>query len=154
MNNFKYANNQQTDWKNIRFQNYPSFLADLRDAIAGERSAISLYSELLSVAPTEMAKYSLKIALADEKEHNRLLSQLYLQLTGQRPEVAVKRADFHHFYDGLKKSFINELKAFEKYKEMYLASNCPDIRDILYSIQHDEIKHATLFNWVHSEIKN
>ncbi len=148
-----YEYNPQIDWRMVRFYNYPKFIEDLKYAIADERSAIQFYSELYEKAPTDTAKYSIKTALEDEKEHNKALTDLYIRLTGHKPKVEVKEITFHHFYDGLKKAFLGEVEAYEFYKKMYLATNCPSIRDLLYDIQHDEMEHATLFNWVHTEIK-
>lgn len=136
-----------------RFKNYNKFLEDLRKAIADERSAVIFYEELYRIAPTDFAKYAVKTALEDEKVHDRQLTRLYISLTGMEPKIVVNRVHFHHFYDGLQKAFVDEVKAFEEYKEMYLSTYDPLIRDILYSIQHDEIEHATLFNWVYTEIK-
>ncbi|MFV9510279.1 hypothetical protein [Tepidibacillus sp. LV47] len=141
------------DPKLMYFKDFPQFLEDLKKAIADERNAIDLYTRLLKVAPTEMARNSVQTALADEKVHDIKLTRLYKQLTGHKPEIITKKVEFQHFFDGLQKAFIDEVKAAEFYKEMYLSVFCPNIRDILYSIQHDEIEHATLFNWIHTEIK-
>lgn len=148
-----HYNNQQMEWMRMRFIDYDKFLEDLKQAITDERTAINFYSELYKQAPTDMGKYSIKTAWEDERIHNKQLTRLYKQLTGMEPEIEVEEVKFHHFYDGLKKAFIDEVKAFEFYKDMYLSTNCQSIRDLLYSIQHDEIEHATLFNWVHTEIK-
>ncbi|MFT9485783.1 MAG: ferritin family protein [Tepidibacillus sp.] len=143
----------QMDWMSLRFKDFPQFLKNLKKAIADERAAIQFYKQLLTMAPTEMAKYSVKTALDDEKIHNKQLTQLYIRLTGQKPEIQVEKVEFQHFYDGLQKAFVDEVEAAEFYKEMYLSVFCQTIRDLLYSIQHDEIEHATLFSWVHGEIK-
>lgn len=140
-------------WTTTNFKNYKKFIKDLEKAIADERTAIDLYQRLYEIAPTEIAKYSIKTALKDEKQHNRELTHLYLQLTGKKPDIKVESVPFHHFYDGLQKAFLNQVEAFEFYKEMYLSTYYQPIRDLLYSIQHDEIEHATLFNWVHTELK-
>ena len=141
------------DPRSMHFKDYPKFLKDLKTAIADERSAIDFYTRLLAVAPTEMAKYSVRTALEDEKVHDRQLTKLYKRLTGHKPKIKVEKVEFSHFFDGLKKAFVDEVEASEFYKEMYLSVSCPTIRDILYSIQHDEVEHAQLFNWVHTEIK-
>jgi len=147
-----YNYNLQMECMN-KFRDYPKFISDLETAIADERAAVVMYSELYRIAPTEFARYAYKTALEDEKVHDRRLTRLYIHLTGREPEIQVKEEKFQHFYDGLRMSFIGEVKAFEFYKNMYLATNCDPIRDLLYSIQHDEIEHATLFNWVFTEIK-
>ena len=135
-------------------KNFPKFIEDLKAAILDERTAIIFYGELYKIAPTETARFSIKTALDDEIIHDRHLTALYVSLTGQQPVLIVKPVEFQHFYDGLRKAFLDEVKAFEFYKKMYLSTTCPNIRDLLYSIQHDEIEHATLFNWVHTEIKS
>lgn len=145
--------NPQMNMMAARFRDFPQFLKDLTDAIADQRSAIVFYKELYEIAPTETAKYAVKVALDDEIIHNKKLTKLYQKLTGEKPEIEVKKVEFHHFYDGLKMAFLDEVKAYEFYKEMYLSTNCPTIRDLLYSIQHDEMEHATLFNWVHTELR-
>jgi len=150
---YMYQNPMQ-DWRVMRFKDFPKFIEDLKLAITDERSAILFYTELYKVAPTETARYSVKVALDDEKIHNKQLTSLYKRLTGEKPVIEVKKVEFKNFYNGLKEAFLDEVKAYEFYKEMYLSVNCQNIRDILYSIQHDEMEHATLFNWVHTEIKS
>ncbi len=135
------------------FKNYQQFLDDLLFAIADERAAIDFYQRLYEIAPTEMAQYSLEAALNDEKKHDKQLTFLYKKLTGQEPDVKVEKVTFHHFYDGLEKAFIDEVEAYEFYKDMAQNAKCQSIRDLLYTIQHDEIEHATLFNWVHCELR-
>ena len=136
-----------------RFKDYPQFIKDLEAALVDEKSAALFYEELYNIAPTETAKYSLKIAMEDERNHYKQLKKLYIQLTGRKPKIKAVPIEYHHFYDGLKKAFLDQVEAYEFYKEMYLSTDCPTVRDILYSIQHDEMEHATLFNWVHTEIK-
>ena len=136
-----------------RFKNYPKFLEDLKTAIADEKSAVEFYDQLYEIAPTEIAKFSLKTARDDEMEHYKKLRGLYRYLTGKNPNVQTKKETFAHFYDGLQKAFLDEVRAYEFYKEMYLDTNCQAIRDIIYSIQHDEMEHASLFNWTYTEIK-
>ncbi len=152
---YEYINgyNQQADWKTNRFKNYPEFLKDLKKAIEDEKSAIEFYSQLYKIAPTEIARFSVKTALDDEKEHYKKLTGLYKYLTGNNPQVKANPEEFTHFYEGLQKAFLDEIRAFEFYKELYLATNCEAIRDIIYSIQHDEMEHASLFNWTYTEIK-
>ncbi|OEG00005.1 hypothetical protein BHF71_06960 [Vulcanibacillus modesticaldus] len=148
-----YHYNPQMNWMMVRFKNYPKFLDDLQLAIANERKTINFYTELYKIAPTEFARHSLKTALDDEKIHDKKLTKLYKYLTGSKPNIDFKDVEFNHFYDGLQKAFIGEIEAAEFYKEMYLSTNCQMIRDLLYSIQHDESEHAALFNWTFTEIK-
>lgn len=148
-----FDNNQVLDWRMYRFKNFPKFLEDLKIAIADEKSAIDFYNQLYEIAPTEIARFSFQTARDDEIEHYKKLTGLYRYLTGESPKVEAKQETFAHFYDGLQKSFLDEVRAFEFYKEMYLDTNCEAIRDILYSIQHDEMEHASLFNWTYTEIK-
>lgn len=148
-NMYPYA---QTDWMSMKFKDFNQFIKNLELAITDERSAVIFYTELYKIAPTEMAKYAVKTALEDEIVHDKKLTKLYKYLTGSKPNIKLETVTFNHFYEGLQKAFIDEVKAFDFYKEMYLSVFCPTIRDLLYSIQHDEIEHATLFNWVHTEI--
>jgi len=134
------------------FKNYPQFIKELQKAIQGERDATLFYQELLKVAPTENAQYALEIAIKDEKEHYQTLQKLLFNLTGEYYQPQNKEIKFKHFYDGLQISFFSELEAFEMYKMIYLSTYCPTIRDIFYEIQNDEIKHASLFNWVQGEL--
>lgn len=151
--NYYLDNFEQVDWKKDQFKNFSKFIEDLKIAINDEKSAIDFYKKLLEVAPSELAKKSIQTALDDEKEHYKKLVGLYKFLTGKNYIGKVTEKKFCHFYDGLQNAFLDEVEAFEFYKEMYLSTRCQPIRDILYSIQHDEIEHATLFNWVYTDIK-
>lgn len=117
-------------------------------AIKGEAAAVEFYTRLKAIAPNSFAKEQVDHALEDEKVHLRMFEQLYQNLTGRKPTYKIEKTSFKHFQDGLKKAYHDELEAYEEYRNAYLLTNNPTIRDVFFHAMTDEIEHATRFSFL------
>lgn len=79
---------------------------------------------------------------------------LYTQLTGMAPPVSDESTEPlpASYLEGIEKALMGELKAFEKYRKLYLHIN-PQYRDWIFEIMTDEIKHASYYNWLYAKNK-
>jgi rubrerythrin len=126
----------------------------IEQGIAGEREDELFYDYLISVAPTQQEKQVITSIRDDERKHRRYFRQLYTQLTGMAPP-AVEGEAFTRpssYLEGIERALMGELKAFEKYRTIYLNIPAP-YRDIIFEIMTDELKHAHYYNWLYAKNK-
>lgn len=128
----------------------------ISESIADERNDELFYDYLISVAPTEQEKRVIASIRDDERKHRRMLRQLYQQLTGRTPPSGLGEQEAFRkpgsYLEGIEQALFGELKAFEKYRGVYL--NLPAIyRDTMFEIMTDEMKHANYYNWLYAKNK-
>ena len=129
------------------FRDYNLFLIHLQSSIQGEREGIDFYERLAMLAPTNCSREAVLQAWQDEQRHNNVLSTLYLQLTGTKPQVYSQMDVPASFLQGLKKAVKDELDRADTYKQMYLNAQKRLVRDIFFDIMNDEHKHAIRFSY-------
>ena len=123
----------------------PLFLEMLQQAISGEASAVEFYTMLLAMAPSDFARDQVAHALADEKKHLANFSAVYHRLTGLQPRPEVSVPAFDTFLAGIEYAIIDELEAYEMYRDMLLMVSDQWIRDIMFDALTDEMEHAVRF---------
>lgn len=134
-------------------QAFQKSLQLMAEAVQGEKEDQLFYDYLISVAPTSEQKEIITSIRNDEIRHNKLYKQMYKQLTGQ--EVALEKEEKFvppaTYLEGLKKALFGELKAMEKYRIIRAGLPNRYYRDIVFEILTDEMKHATLYNFMYTE---
>lgn len=131
------------------FKDRNVFIAKLTGAINDQASAIKFYGALEGLAPSSYRDF-VTHAKNDEMLHLRLLSKLYRRLTGHRPTVQTKTTEFSGYKEGLEIAFRDELEAAELYRDMYLSTRIPEVRDVLFRTMTDEMEHAQRFNFLYT----
>lgn len=129
------------------FRDYNLFLIHLQSSIQGEREGIDFYEHLAMLAPTNFSREAVLQAWQDEQRHNNVLSTLYLQLTGTKPQIFSQMVVPVSFLQGLKKAVKDELDRADTYKQMYLNAQKRLVRDIFFDIMNDEHKNAIRFSY-------
>lgn len=126
----------------------------IQQGIAGEREDELFYDYLISVAPTQQEKMVIESIRNDERKHRRMFRSIYSQLTGQSPYVGQEEGFQRpvNYLEGIEKALMGELKAFERYRTIYLNIR-PEFRDMIFEIMTDEIKHAGYYNWLYAKNK-
>ncbi|UJF33864.1 ferritin-like domain-containing protein [Paenibacillus hexagrammi] len=122
-------------------------------SIAGERNDELFYQELLQLAPTDKEKEVITGIRDDERKHRQMFRNIYTQLTGMQPAVQEAMEPAEHVADyvsGIEDALMGELKAFEKYRTIYLNIR-PEYRNMIFEIMTDEIKHASYYNWLYAK---
>ncbi|GAB6935246.1 MAG: ferritin-like domain-containing protein [Calditerricola sp.] len=127
-------------------------MKNLRMALVGERSAIAFYRRLLDMAPNDEHRKQIEHAYEDEKKHYRMFENLYIRLTGRRPDVKPMTVTFATYEEGLKKAFYDELEAAELYRDTQLLTRNKAIRDIFYEAMTDEMEHAARFSFIYHQL--
>lgn len=127
---------------------------DLLKAIKGEATAIDFYSRLAKLAPNQKQQNEIFHIIEDEKTHLKNFTVLFAMITGTHPVYQVNKVRFNTYREGLQMAFDDELSDYETYRNHYLLTEDPFIRDLFLRAFTDEIKHATRFNSFLSQTSN
>ncbi len=118
-------------------------------SVRGEREDELFYDYLLGVAPPAQREIIAPIR-DDERKHNKLLRQLYWEVTGQEippaPDEPFDRPQ--NYCDGITRALFGELAAVERYRKILYGFVFLPYRNIITEIYTDELKHASKWNYL------
>jgi rubrerythrin len=132
--------------------NLPGAINLIREAVSGERSDELFYDYLIKNAPNDESRNTITGIRDNERKHNMMFRQIYLDLTGrsipgaQNEEVQYPK----HFCDGVRKALHGELAAVQRYRKILFAMQNRVHINMLTEIITDEIRHANLYNFLYS----
>lgn len=121
----------------------------VKQAVQGEKEDELFYDYLISVAPTREEKKIIADIRDDEKKHNKMFRQIYMDFTGKN--IVAEDVDFEKpksYIDGIKKALFGELAAMEKYRIIRAGLPGRYYRDMVFEILTDELKHADKYNYI------
>ncbi|MFD2169539.1 ferritin family protein [Tumebacillus lipolyticus] len=148
-----YHVSQRTGTAQTPFTDQARFLRMVRQAISDERQAQQFYRLLAERANSKFQKEQIDHAYEDEVKHEKMLIRLYSTITGQSPHVSSAQApELADYLTGIRKAFTDELQAAEMYRDLYLMSNLPWVRDIFFELITDEMEHASRFAFIRAEL--
>lgn len=139
------------DYSNKSFQyNLNTAITMIKSSVSDEAEDAAMYEHLISIAPNQEAKEIIKNIRDDEQIHNKLLREIFLNLTGVvlPDDSSVVNYKKTNYIDGIKKAFMGELKAVEKYREILTYMPSKELYDKILYIMTDEMKHATKYNYL------
>ena len=122
----------------------------IKNSVTDEAEDTAMYDALINMAPNEEAKDIITNIRNDEKIHNRLLREIFTELTGVVLPQNTETTNYPKltYIDGLKKAFIGELKAVEKYREILNYMPNKELYNKILYIMTDEMKHAIKYNYL------
>ncbi len=124
---------------------------ELINAMQGEAEDKLFYERLMRMAPTREEADIIKQIRADEIKHYGAFEDLYRRMTGRNPRVPEPdKPTFRTYMEGVELAFFNELRAYERYKDLYLSTQNPRIRDVFLDAFTDENEHAQYIHWIYS----
>lgn len=132
---------------------FPKVFKEILKAIKAEAEATDFYQRLSRFAPNQKHRDDIMHALEDERIHLRQFTNLYVRLTGCQPVYKPERKMFQTYIEGLKMAYRDELEAYEHYRNIYLLTRNPMIRDVFFRGFTDEIEHAVRFGFLISGYK-
>jgi len=112
-----------------------------------ELEANRRYLKMTGLAPSEEARRIVYMNAQDEAGHAEAFACIYEQLTGKRPpgNAATETPQTAETFIGLLQSqLVDEYADVRKYKNMYLMTDNPVYRDILFQTGQDEMRHVLL----------
>lgn len=159
-NNY-YAPRENLPWildftnKSVQY-NLNTAINMVRNSVSDEAEDAAMYEILINMAPTEEAKEIITSIRDDEKIHNGLLREIFTELTGVVLPANTETANYPKmtYIDGIKKAFMGELKAVEKYREILTYMPTKELYNKILYIMTDEMKHAMKYNYLISMYLN
>lgn len=125
----------------------------LIDAMQGERNTIYFYEKLSEMTNDIENIEIIEHAHDDEVKHFKMFANLYKKLYCKEiPCFSPNNVNIVSFTTGVKQSIIDELDAYEMYRNIYLYNFNPFIRNIFFEALTDENEHAAKFNYIFTKI--
>lgn len=130
--------------------NFPEALKLIEDAVSGEREDELFYDYLIGVAPTKEAKNIIMGIRDDERKHNKMFRRLYTDLTRKvlPPNTEANFKKPESYCEGIRDALMGELKAVQRYRRILFALNNRVHINMLVEIITDELRHASLYNYL------
>jgi rubrerythrin len=119
--------------------------ADLLKAINGEYSAIACYGRYAELASDPAEKRSILEIRKDEIRHYETFIQIFMSLTGRRPEPKLTEACAKDYVSGLEASIRDEQETVDFYLEVADKARDPYIKERFRRAAADEQNHAVWF---------
>lgn len=144
----------------------------IRQSVSDEREDEMFYDSLIKKARTEQEKKIITEIRDDERKHNRILREVYFNLTGQMvsgmgmsdmPSMQMmsnasnmsssleKSHETHEeleYKTGLEKALFGELEAVIRYRRIMSVMPSGNNYILLMSIMTDEIRHSAMYNFL------
>lgn len=128
---------------------YPEALRLIIESVSGEREDELFYNYMLNAAPAEQKAIVASIR-DDEIKHNKMLRELYWELTGQELPPA-QNETFQppaSYCAGISKALFGELAAVERYRKILFGFVFLPYRNMITEIYTDELKHSVKWNYL------
>lgn len=121
-------------------------------AMKGEAEARLFYERLISMAPNLQEAEIIRHFLDDEINHYRNFRMLYRRVTGTEPVLPpLVPPLFPNYVSGIEEAILDELEAYEFYRDLYLGSCNPMVRNIFFEALTDENEHAAHLNYLYTK---
>lgn len=118
-----------------------------------EQDAIVYYMQLQKMTTDKECINLLSEIYADEIKHFHALKNLYVQIAMENPLLPkAKMPEISSFISGVSKAIIDELNAYELYRDIYLANKNEGVRNLFFEAQTDENEHAAKLNYMYTKI--
>jgi|GEM_PF-485487 len=128
---------------------YPEALKLIMESVSDEREDELFYSYMLNAAPPGQKEIIASIR-DDEIKHNRMLRELYWELTGQELPPA-QNGTFQppqNYCAGISNAIFGELAAVERYRKILFGFTFLPYRNMITEIYTDELKHSVKWNYL------
>ncbi|WP_028547604.1 ferritin-like domain-containing protein [Paenibacillus sp. UNC451MF] len=125
----------------LQFQDVRRFMSQLQWSVNHTATLIRAYAALVKLAPADEAIMELDRMLAEEKRHYKLLEALYMELKGIEPSVQPERITYATYEEGLQHVVRLEREAIRQYRDTYLLTPSPRVRDLFFYGMSDSADH-------------
>lgn len=130
---------------------YPEALRLVVESVQSEKEDELFYGYMLSLAPSAEQKEIIASIRDDERKHNLMFREIFLQLTGQDiPPANVEFQKPENYISGIKRALFGELRAVERYRKILFGMAYLPFKNMVTEIYTDELKHATKWNYLYT----
>ena len=121
----------------------------LLNSIKNEKKDEFFYTNIIEMAP-DYAKDTISSIRDDETRHNEILRFVYSNITGEVAKNSDENVQIQEmtYAEGLEKAFFDEIAAVKKYRRIMGAMPNTKLHTLLMSIMTDELRHASLYNYL------
>lgn len=124
----------------------------IEESIRDEKQDEMFYKNLIDSTVNKLDKEIIMDIRDDERNHRKLLKEVYKILTGNdfvkdESDNNINKPNITYI-DGLQMAFMNELKAFEKYRNVLMQMTERTLYNKIFEIMTDEMKHAIKYNYL------
>lgn len=124
----------------------------LIEAMTGEAEARLYYEKLMQMAPNQQEADIIRHFFEDETKHFHNFSMLYRMITGTCPVLPpIAAPTITNYVEGIEQAILDELEAYDFYRDIYLASSNHMVRNIFLEAFTDESEHATHLNYLYTK---
>lgn len=130
---------------------YNMALELIKNSINDEAEDEAFYDFIISIAPNEEQQEIIQSIRDDERKHNRLLRNLYTELTGTTlpMNTFTPKKKFDMTYnEALEKAFLGEVAAVSKYQKILKEMKSMEQHNTILEILTDELRHADKYNYL------
>jgi len=128
-----------------RAQSDAQLVIEIQKAVNGAYNAVACYAKLANLAPTKEEKTRILGILADAKNHLKIFTQLYINLSGEQPAFQLTD-DCPDTYDaGIDFAFLNKQKTVDFYLSLADQIRDTSAREKVRRAAADEQHHAVWF---------
>lgn len=123
----------------------------IKNSINDEAEDEAFYDFIISIAPNEEQQEIIQSIRDDERKHNRLLRNLYTELTGTTlpMNTFTPKKKFDMTYnEALEKAFLGEVAAVSKYQKILKEMKNMEQHNTILEILTDELRHADKYNYL------
>lgn len=126
----------------------------LIQAMKGELEAIKYYERLIKMALNQEEADIIRDFYKDEKKHYNNFRRLYIMMTGKQPIIpSINMPKFENYLQGVEQAILDELDAYEFYRDIYLSNINPYVRSLFFEAFTDENEHAAHLNYLYTKNK-
>lgn len=141
------------------YTNYQDFLSrqsqklvsDVEKAINGEYSAIHCYAKIAQMARNEQERNRILEIRQDEIRHFQQFEQIYLNLTGRRPQPKITEECPNIYLHGLEFAINDEQKTVDFYMEIADDVTDTHVKEVFRRAATDEQNHAVWFLYFYTK---
>lgn len=125
---------------------------DISKAINGQYSAITCYTKLAEIAPTEEERKQILEIRKDEISHYQVFCQIYVAITGTQPTPQITETCPTSYKDGLQFAFKDEQNTVDFYLDIAEKAQDPYIKEKFKRAAADEQNHAVWFLFYYTKL--
>jgi rubrerythrin len=126
----------------LQYREVRKFMEQLQWSVNHTATLVRAYAVLVKLAPSAEHATELDAMMQEEKQQFVLLETLCRELKGAESLVQPSAFDFHTYKDGLQQAVSLERAAIRHYRDTYLLTPSPRVRDLFFYALCDGTDHV------------
>ncbi|TBL81736.1 ferritin-like domain-containing protein [Paenibacillus thalictri] len=141
MDTTSFSASHPTSGVTFQHRDFCLFVRYLQWSLEHSAEMAQTYLRLLEMAPTDDEAERIETMLREENKHFGLFESMYKELRGHTPKVRPEPVFFETYRDGLQAAVHRERTAIKQFRDTYLLTPSPRIRDVFFLTLYDKWDH-------------